>query len=137
MKLKYPIAIEPGDEHTAFGVVVPDLPGCFSAGDTLDEAIENSKEAIAGWIEITLDEGEKIPTPGKLADHLKNSEFTGWLWAVVEIDGALLDDKSERVNISLPRRILARIDRYAAAHGESRSGFLVNAALDRIIQEQA
>jgi len=137
MNLKYPIAVEPGDEQTAFGVVVPDLPGCFSAGDTLDEAIENSKEAIAGWIEITLDEGGKIPTPGKLSDHLKNSEFIGWLWAVVEIDGALLDDKSERVNISLPRRILARIDRYAAAHGESRSGFLVNAALDRIIHEQA
>jgi predicted RNase H-like HicB family nuclease len=55
MKLKYPIAIEPGDEQTAFGVVVPDLPGCFSAGDTLEEAIENSKEAIAAWIEITLD----------------------------------------------------------------------------------
>lgn len=137
MKLKYPIAIEPGDEETAFGVVVPDLPGCFSAGDSLEEAIENSKEAIAGWIEITLDEGGKIPTPKKLSDHLKNAEFAGWLWAVVEIDGALLDDKAERVNISLPRRILARIDRYAAAHGESRSGFLVNAALDRIIHEQA
>jgi predicted RNase H-like HicB family nuclease len=137
MKLKYPIAIELGDEQTSFGVVAPDLPGCFSAGDSLEEAIENSKEAIALWIETTLDDGGKIPAPGQLADHLKNPEFTGWLWAVVEIDGALLDDSSERVNISLPRRILARIDRYAAAHGESRSGFLVNAALDRIIQDQA
>lgn len=137
MNLKYPIAIEPGDEQTAFGVVVPDLPGCFSAGDSMDEAVENSKEAITAWIEVVLDEGGKIPTPGKLSDHLKNSEFTGWLWAVVEIDGVLLDDSSERVNISLPRRILARIDRYAAAHGQSRSGFLVNAALDRIIHDQA
>ena len=135
MKLKYPIAIEPGDEKTAFGVVVPDLPGCFSAGDTMDEAIENSKEAIAGWIETTLDDGGKIPAPGSVSDHMSNSEFAGWLWAVVEIDAALLDDKAERVNISLPRRVLARIDRYAAAHGESRSGFLVNAALNRIIYD--
>ena len=135
MRLKYPIAIEPGDEKTAFGVVVPDLPGCFSAGDTMDEAIENSKEAIAGWIETTLDEGGKIPAPRKVSDHMNDSEFTGWLWAVVEIDAALLDDKAERVNISLPRRVLARIDRYAAAHGESRSGFLVNAALNRIIHD--
>jgi len=133
MKLKYPIAIEPGDDVHAFGVVVPDLPGCFSAGDTLDDAVDNSKEAIALWIETVLDDNGTVPAPGKLATHAKNPEFTGWLWAVVEIDGALLDDHSERVNISMPRRILARIDRYATAHGETRSGFLVNAALDRIV----
>jgi predicted RNase H-like HicB family nuclease len=80
MKLKYPIVIEPGDEQTAFGVVVPDLPGCFSAGDSLEEAIENSKETIATWIEITLDEGGEVPAPGELSDHLKNQEFKGWAW---------------------------------------------------------
>jgi len=133
MKLKYPIAIETGDETTAFGVVVPDLPGCFSAGDTLDEAVENSKEAIALWIETVLDDNGTVPAPGKLADHAKNPELSGWTWAVVEIDGALLDDKSERVNISMPKRILARIDRHVSAHGETRSGFLVNAALERIV----
>lgn len=133
MKLKYPIAIEQGDEITAFGVVVPDLPGCFSAGDTLDEAVENSKEAISLWIETVLDDGGTIPAPGKLADHIKNPELSGWTWAVVEVDAALLDDKAERVNISVPRRILARIDRYATAKGETRSGFLVNAALERIV----
>ncbi|MFP3374822.1 MULTISPECIES: type II toxin-antitoxin system HicB family antitoxin, partial [Gammaproteobacteria] len=42
----YPIAIEAGDHEHAYGVIVPDLPGCFSAGDTLDEAIKNAKEAI-------------------------------------------------------------------------------------------
>jgi predicted RNase H-like HicB family nuclease len=133
MKLKYPIAIEPGNDEQAFGVVVPDLPGCFSAGDTLDEAVENSKEAISLWIETVLDDDGAVPAPGQLATHVKNPEFNGWLWAVVEIDGSLLDDKSERVNISMPRRILSRIDRYASAHGETRSGFLVNAALERII----
>jgi predicted RNase H-like HicB family nuclease len=133
MKLKYPIAIEPGEETHAFGVVVPDLPGCFSAGDTLDEAVENSKEAISLWIETVLDDNGVVPAPGSLSDHVKNPGFSGWLWAVVEVDGALLDDRSERVNISLPRRILTRIDRYATAHGETRSGFLVNAALERIV----
>ncbi len=133
MKLKYPIAIEPGSDDHAYGVVVPDLPGCFSAGDSLDEAVENSKEAIALWIETVLDDNGTIPAPGRLADHVKNPEFAGWLWAVVEVDGALLDDQTERVNISMPRRILSRIDRYASAHGETRSGFLVNAALERIV----
>jgi hypothetical protein len=36
--MRYPVAIEQGTDDTAFGVVVPDLPGCFSAGDTLDGA---------------------------------------------------------------------------------------------------
>jgi predicted RNase H-like HicB family nuclease len=49
--MKYPIAIEPGDADHAYGVMVPDLPGCFSAGDTLDEAIDNAKEAIELWLE--------------------------------------------------------------------------------------
>ena len=43
--MKYPIAIEPGDEDHAWGVVVPDLPGCFSAADSgIDEAIEKGKK---------------------------------------------------------------------------------------------
>lgn len=45
--MKFPIAIEPGDENTTFGVIVPDLPGCFSARDTLEEAFENASEAIS------------------------------------------------------------------------------------------
>ena len=45
--LIFPIAIEPGDTHQAFGVVVPDIPGCHSAGDSLEEAYANAKEAIA------------------------------------------------------------------------------------------
>ena len=39
----FPIAIERGDEQHAYGVVVPDLPGCHSAGDTFEEALANAK----------------------------------------------------------------------------------------------
>lgn len=135
--MKYPIVIEPGSETTAFGVEVPDLPGCFSAGDTLDEAIENSKEAIALWIETVLDDGGTIPEPKGVADYAKDPDYAGWIWAVVEVDSTLLDDTSERVNISMPKRILSRIDRYASARGETRSRFLVNAAMDRIMHAGA
>jgi predicted RNase H-like HicB family nuclease len=55
--MRFVIAIEPGDEKHAFGVVVPDLPGCFSAGDTLDEAFENAKEAIDLWCETVIQDG--------------------------------------------------------------------------------
>jgi len=59
--MRYPIAIELDDEAQAFGVVVPDLPGCFSAGDTLDEALNNAEEAVVAWIDAMLDRGEAIP----------------------------------------------------------------------------
>lgn len=56
--MKYPIAIEQGDENTAWGVVVPDLPGCFSATDEgVDEAIGSAKQAIELWIETAIDDG--------------------------------------------------------------------------------
>ena len=64
--MKYPIAIEPGDERIAFGVVVPDLPGCFSAGDTLDETIDNAREAIELWLETVIDDGGAVPEPGAI-----------------------------------------------------------------------
>jgi predicted RNase H-like HicB family nuclease len=135
--MKYPIAIELGDATHAFGVVVPDLTGCFSAGDTLDQAIDNSKEAIALWIETVLDDGGIIPQAKGVAEYAGDAEYAGWIWAVVEVEGSLLDDTSERVNISMPRRILSRIDRYASAKGETRSRFLVNAAMDRIMHAGA
>ena len=127
--MRYPIAIEPGDKRHAFGVVVPDLPGCFSAGDTLDEAINNAKEAIELWLETVIDDGGAVPEPGSVAKHQANSEFTGWVWAVVSVDLAELSDKAERVNITLPARVLRRIDQAAKAAGESRSGFIAHLAL--------
>ncbi len=44
--MKFTIAIEPGSKKTAFGVAVPDLPGCYSAGDSVEEAFDNAREAI-------------------------------------------------------------------------------------------
>lgn len=128
--MHYPIAIEPGDEQHAFGVVVPDLPGCFSAGDTLDEAIANSEEAVVGWIEATLDAGGEIPPPSPVDSLRSRPELVGWIWALVHIDPAALDDKIERVNISLPRRVLRRLDQAARSAGESRSGYIAKLAMN-------
>jgi predicted RNase H-like HicB family nuclease len=127
--MRYPIAIEPGNEHTTFGVVVPDLPGCFSAGDTLDEAIDNAREAIELWLETVIDDGGAVPEPGTIAAHQPKEEFAGWIWAVVTVDLAALSDKVERVNITLPSRVLRRIDSAAHAAGESRSGFIARRVL--------
>lgn len=129
--MRYPIAIEPGSDTTAWGVVVPDLPGCFSAGDTLEEAMVQAEEAITAWIEATMDAGDDIPAPSSIdALRANHPEFEGWLWALVKVDPAMLDETIERVNISLPRRVLHRLDVLARSAGETRSGFIARMAVE-------
>jgi predicted RNase H-like HicB family nuclease len=128
--MKFPIAIEPGHSTQAWGVVVPDLPGCFSASDKgIDEAIDNTKEAIELWIETALDMNQAIPKPSNITQLQKQKEFKGWIWAMVDIDPALLSDEVERVNITLPKRILARLDSKALQYGKTRSGLIADLAL--------
>ena len=91
--MKYPIAIEPGSSKTAWGVIVPDLPGCVSAADGgMDEAIEKAKEAVALWIEMALDDGKNLPKPSLVTDLQKKKEFKGLIWATVEIYPASAPD---------------------------------------------
>ncbi len=127
--MRYPIAIEPGTATAAFGVVVPDLPGCFSAGDTLEEAIAHAEEAAAAWIDATLDTGADIPQPSRLEALRANPAYAGWIFGIIAVDPSLLDDSTERVNITLPRRVLRRLDARARAAGETRSGFIARLAL--------
>lgn len=126
--MKFPIAIEPATEKTAWGVVVPDLPGCFSAGDSAEDAFANAVEAIEAHCEILSDDGVDIPVPRPLVEWQSDPEFAGWVWALVEVDVSRFEGRAEKINITLPRRLLAKIDSYAKAHGATRSGFLAEAA---------
>jgi hypothetical protein len=60
----------------------------------------------------------------------KHKEWKTWVWAVVKVDPAVLDDTLERVSISLPRRVLHRLDALARAAGETRSGYIARMALE-------
>lgn len=127
--MRYPILIEPGTADAAFGVVVPDLPGCFSAGDTLDEAVEAAGEAAAAWIDAALDAGQPVPPPSSLEAARRLPDYDGWLLGVVEVDPTLMDDTIERVNITLPKRVLRRLDDIARSKGQSRGAFIAELTL--------
>src|SRR5271166_2070799 len=129
--MRYPIAIEPRTEHSDYGVVIPDLPGCFSAGDTLEEAIAGAEEAGLAWIDAALDAGESVPPPSSLEAIRAKPQYSGWILSLVTIDPAALDDTVERVNITLPRRILRRLDEEARAAGDTRSGYIAKLAIGR------
>jgi predicted RNase H-like HicB family nuclease len=122
--MRYPILIEEGTGTTAFGVVVPDLPGCFSAGDTLDEAVDAAKEAAAAWIDTALDQGMSVPRPSSLEEARRLRGYKGWAVGLVDLEDSIFDDTIERINITLPRRVLRRLDDMARTTGQSRSGLI-------------
>lgn len=83
--MRYPILIEEGTDTAAFDVVVPDLPGCFSAGDTLDEAVEAAREAAAAWIDMALDQGMPVPAPSALEAARKLRGDKGWTVGLIDL----------------------------------------------------
>jgi len=126
--MKYPVYLEK-DSDSDFGVSVPDLPGCFSAGVTIEEALENAQEAILTHVEGLLMDNEVIPNPSSI-EIFKRKLSTKGLWALVNVDLANLSKEVKRVNITIPGNILSKIDAYAQREGETRSGFLASAAIE-------
>ncbi|MDN5511162.1 type II toxin-antitoxin system HicB family antitoxin [Acinetobacter sp.] len=126
----YPIAVEKGSDTEAYGVVVPDIPGCFSAGDTFEEALDNIKEAIAGHLEILAEDGEDIPLASEVGKFVGSDEFNGFIWAVVDVDVSRYLGKAEKVNVTLPSRLIRMIDDKVGKDRpyKSRSAFLAAGA---------
>lgn len=124
--MHYPVVLHK-DVDSEYGVTVPDLPGCFSAGATIEEALTNAVEAIELHLEGMLIDGEPLPKP--LAEHQHNPDYADGVWALVRVELSHISGRSKRVNITLPERLLAVMDQYAAEHGETRSGLIAQAAM--------
>ena len=125
--MNYPIVIHK-DEDSDYGVTVPDLPGCFSAGSTVDEAIAMAAEAIELHLEGLIEDGQPVPEPGRIEDYQHKRDYTGGTWAVVPINPSDLRVRAKRINITMPQRILDAVDRFAHAQNDIRSGLLAKAA---------
>jgi predicted RNase H-like HicB family nuclease len=124
------------DERSVYGVTVPDIPGCFSWGDTIENAIKNTREAVEAHVEALLGQGIAIDIEPTSVEQLRsNPEYADGVWALVIIDMAMLDPKPERINVSIPRFALMKIDRFAESRHETRSGLLTRAALKVIADE--
>ncbi|MCD5969763.1 hypothetical protein ALP94_100808 [Pseudomonas savastanoi pv. glycinea] len=122
------------DADSDYGVTVPDVPGCFSAGSSVIEALDNVQEALSLHFEGLVEDGHPLPSPKAIDVHIANPDYAGGIWAVVEFDVTPYFGKAVRFNATLPENLLMRIDdrvkndhRYA-----SRSGFLAAAALKEL-----
>ena len=133
--MKYPIVIHK-DANSDYSVTIPDFPGCFSAGSTLEEAINMAQEAAECHIEGLLIDSEPIPTPSDIEVHKDNPDFKEGIWALVEVDIGKLSLKSKRINISMSERLIRTVDQYAKRCGSTRSGLLSQAITEYMASHQ-
>ncbi|MGE0356876.1 MAG: type II toxin-antitoxin system HicB family antitoxin [Burkholderiales bacterium] len=113
--------------RSAYGVTIPDLPGCVTAGDTLDQALRNVQEAVEAYLHGEPD----VPIASPLDRWVRDPEFADGIFALVDVNLDFMADETVRVNITARRSALALIDRVARSRGEDRSEFLIRAALER------
>lgn len=125
--MKFTVVMHTDDGHH-YGVIVPDLPGCFSAGDGVDDALSSVVEAIDLHVETLLEDGGDIPARQPIDAHKDNPDYAGGVWAIVDAPIEKYFGPAEKINITLPKLLLAKIDSYTKAHGATRSGFLAAAA---------
>ncbi|MCK5720318.1 MAG: type II toxin-antitoxin system HicB family antitoxin [Thiomargarita sp.] len=86
----YPIYVHQGDEKHAHGVTVPDFSGCFSAADDWDELPKMVQEAI----ELYCDGEEmELPKPTSLNKLMKDKQYQGGIWMMLDINVSKLDFK--------------------------------------------
>lgn len=131
--MKYPIAIEWGDEHYATGVCIPDIPGAVTAGDSPEQAYDMAVEVAHIQLEELARKGQDIPLPKSIYEHRQDSQWQGYEWGLIEIDVTPYLGKTEKVNVTLPGYIIRQIDQHVSLHGiKSRSSFLTNAALEKL-----
>lgn len=125
--LYFPAIIERAG--AGYSVYFPDLPGCTSAGDSVQEAARNAEEALAGHLLVSAEHGDDIPSPSDIDALPHDAEVEEVARVLVRAE---MPGKSVRVQITLDEGLLASIDRIAS----NRSRFLADAARAAIAGRQ-
>jgi len=130
------VAVVEKDADSAFGVWFPDVEGCFSAGDTLDESVVNAGTALRQHAEALQSAGKDVPNARDVEAVLHDKDVkaavkTGALLFAVP----LLADagRTVRINVSLDKALVDQIDEAAEARGLTRSAFIAQAAREKIM----
>jgi predicted RNase H-like HicB family nuclease len=121
------------EDDGVFGISFPDFPGCVSAGASAEEAVVRGRETLAFHVSGMVEDDDPLPQLRNLDELRHDPDFRDSaqdaILALVPVD---LPGKAVRINISIDESLLDRIDRAAKSHGETRSGFLAQAAKARL-----
>lgn len=135
MKKYYPCAIVPEKEGN-FSVYFPDVPNCFTCGETLEDALFMAEDVLSMMLQDLVQDRKDIPEPSSF-DVIKDKVSTIRAESCLDtpdttlyqyIAAPSLDMVPVRISVSLPKSVLELIDQKASRHGMTRSGFLAKAA---------
>ena len=102
----YPAVVEAAADG-GYGVFFPDLPGCTSGGDTLQEAARNAEEALQAHVGLSAEHGEALPLPSDLAAIAAGPDVHEAARLLVRVE---MPGHAVRVNVTLPKGLLAEAD---------------------------
>jgi predicted RNase H-like HicB family nuclease len=125
------------DEGSAYGVYFPDLVGCFGAGDTEDEALDNARISLRIYAEDLIESGQALPRARTIHElradmDVREAIDEGGFFVLVPL---LFSDKKRRVNVTLEPSLIAAIDEAARLSGTNRSDYLAHAAWRAVKEE--
>lgn len=124
----YMAVLSPG-EGRGWSVVFPDLPGCVTVGETVEEAQASAIEALCLHVEGLLEDGEVLPEAApvhaELPEWLAGEDLSRAIRVLVPVE---IDSTVVRVNVTMESGLVARLDRVAGVRGLSRSAALAEAA---------
>jgi predicted RNase H-like HicB family nuclease len=129
------VAVIEKDAESAFGVWFPDVEGCFSAGDTVEEAVANAAIALRQHVEAVESAGRPVPRARSIDDVILDKEGAAAIeTSAILFAVPLLADagRTVRINISLDKALVDQIDVAASKRGLTRSAFLSQAAREKI-----
>lgn len=123
------------EPDSVYGVSFPDLPGCISAGETIDDAVQNAVEALSGHVRMMEADADPIPEPRDFDAIMADPELAQEREGAMTTAVPLIRDRGStiRVNVSFDLGLLEAIDTAASARGQTRSAFLASAARREIV----
>lgn len=122
MKVIYPAIFH--HEDNAYWVEFPNLEGCQSFGDTIEETLDNAKEALAAYCVTLLEQGEKLTPPSDI-EGIKVSENS--FLSLVEAE-LITKSKSVKKTLTIP----SWLNMAAEEKGVNFSGVLQNALIEEL-----
>lgn len=100
MKLYYPaVFIEHEDGYT---VEFPDLPGCITQGDSLEEAFEMAEDAACGWILTSIEDGDELPKPTPIHQMTAEEGFVNYVTLDIDEYAKQYSTKSVKKTLTIP-----------------------------------
>lgn len=123
------IAVIDKDPDSAYGIWFPEVPGCYSAADTVDEVVPNSIEALS----LFFEDSEPAPTRG--LDSVRAQVVDDLAGGAILMMIPYVRDRKRvvRVNLSLEQGFLETLDEAARMRGMTRSAFVQKSATREIV----